>query len=491
MPKKRNNAWSRRKQQKQMLTARLIEISLKVDEYVYNRKQITNSEAEQFIKEVESYKTTCIRDERSLQVIEKLTRCMKAIILEHQEQADSDGTDDNNTHHQLNYRQPSVSPVYSMCEEDLTYFSQSVDATKNTKDVNEVNEIIDLCIDDDEVDYCNTASHGFIRPRPVTVEVDIHQAVSNLSLQEVPITEEPDTCSQSILNHFEPYVPMQETIKHTSGDNISNSLVINVDKSEKIANVKNYVPHIATNTIVKTPALIIRSDKMFKPISCNTATQKNTSTRNLGDTIEKLKGDSKTLKTVNYNERQDNIKQSNTLHPGPIITIDGQQRPVLTSKFPVVNSKEISQPTFSNPVHNSTSVPTNETNEILVKDKQNITNNVKQKTVELKKKRAPRKKKNVETKPENETKNPTAKRMSKQKTKLPSEPRTNSFDCSANTNTKVPIYNNQVINDLSWMENIRYVREIRLDENDQSLTVDDSFWDNYHLPASWNDSEFM
>lgn len=60
--------------QKQIITSRLMEISMKVDEYVYNCKPITNPEAEQFIKEVESYKVSCIRDERSLQVPTDCTR---------------------------------------------------------------------------------------------------------------------------------------------------------------------------------------------------------------------------------------------------------------------------------------------------------------------------------------------------------------------------------------------------------------------------------
>lgn len=52
------------------------------------------------------------------------------------------------------------------------------------------------------------------------------------------------------------------------------------------------------------------------------------------------------------------------------------------------------------------------------------------------------------------------------------------------------IYNENVQCDLSWVENLRYVREIS-QENDPTLSIfDDNFWNNFSLPNNWNDKDF-
>ncbi|XP_059045232.1 myb-like protein D [Achroia grisella] len=54
------------------------------------------------------------------------------------------------------------------------------------------------------------------------------------------------------------------------------------------------------------------------------------------------------------------------------------------------------------------------------------------------------------------------------------------------------VYNKTVENDLSWLENIRYVREVGTDETDTALTfLNESFWNDYTLPNGWSDLEFQ
>lgn len=54
------------------------------------------------------------------------------------------------------------------------------------------------------------------------------------------------------------------------------------------------------------------------------------------------------------------------------------------------------------------------------------------------------------------------------------------------------LYNKDVENDLSWIENIRYVRESRSDEFDPKLSyLNDSFWHNFELPGDWDDQDFV
>lgn len=415
---------------------------------------------------------------RNFQVIEKLTRCMKAIILEHREEADSDNMNSNICHLQ-NYRPPSVSPVYSMCEEDLTQFSQVVDTVSNTKDAIEVDEIIDLCIDDDENDSGKTATVDFIQPPPVTVEVDIQRAVSNLSLQELPAPEQPDTCSQSILNNFVTNEHIEQNLTNVSEEATAIYLVVNVDKNGKTFYAKSKLQNTEPSKIIKKP--LIRPNTIIKPKSSNTAMSQNINTKTLEDITAKLKIDSRVLKPTNHIVlHQDGNKEDHVSYPGSTKTIVHQDVPVFeSSKISVETSNATSQ------------LHPHETKKKLNKEQNVNTSNIKQKTAEPKKKRAPRKKKNVDTK-ENKAKSRQPKKMSTQKSKLPpSESDTNSFNNFPNTSTRIPIYNDQVINDLSWMENIRFVREIGVEENDQSLTLEESFWDNYHLPPNWSDSEFL
>lgn len=45
--------------------------------------------------------------------------------------------------------------------------------------------------------------------------------------------------------------------------------------------------------------------------------------------------------------------------------------------------------------------------------------------------------------------------------------------------------------DLSWIENIRYIREVHIEEYDQNLnSLTDSFWENCILPGDWDDRDF-
>lgn len=52
----------------------------------------------------------------------------------------------------------------------------------------------------------------------------------------------------------------------------------------------------------------------------------------------------------------------------------------------------------------------------------------------------------------------------------------------------VPIHNKAVANDLSWIENIRFVREIPSEEYESF--IQEAFWENYTLPDDWNDNDF-
>ncbi|KAJ8725926.1 hypothetical protein PYW08_004109 [Mythimna loreyi] len=350
MPKKRSTSWSRIKKEKQIITARLIEISMKLEDCIYKQKPISGWEAEKYIREVSSFKSQCSRDERSLQVIEKLTRCMKAIILDNQEPAIHTRNESISIPADV-VRARSLSPVYSIPEEDRSRLTQIAERA------NENIEIIDLSnIDDDDdsmLNETNNATAGYTVSKEA-VDVDIHRDMSSLSLRDLrePLDIEMSTetnSSQSILNNFEGVEQMEQ-------------------------NTRNI-----------------------------------TSQRTVADKFV------------------DNVTET-----------------------PLLNNRPIS-----------------------------TTGVIKENTATTKKKRGPKKKLKDE------------KKEIKQKKKTASRaPKTNN-EKTTTKNKIIPIYNKNVVDDLSWIENIRYVREIRADENDSKLHLDESFWDNFYLPANWTENEFM
>lgn len=52
------------------------------------------------------------------------------------------------------------------------------------------------------------------------------------------------------------------------------------------------------------------------------------------------------------------------------------------------------------------------------------------------------------------------------------------------------VYNKEVQNDLSWVENLRYVREISAEEK-IPVYYEDGFWESYSLPFDWNDGKMF
>lgn len=63
-----------------IITTRLIEISMKVDDYVYKHIPISETDAEKYMREVSAYKDQCGRDQRSLQVRNCLSRYLEVKI---------------------------------------------------------------------------------------------------------------------------------------------------------------------------------------------------------------------------------------------------------------------------------------------------------------------------------------------------------------------------------------------------------------------------
>jgi hypothetical protein len=60
-----------------------------------------------------------------------------------------------------------------------------------------------------------------------------------------------------------------------------------------------------------------------------------------------------------------------------------------------------------------------------------------------------------------------------------------------NVNETSTCNNNNDMDDLSWINGIKYVREIHVEEYDAMFNVpSESFWENYDVPVGWNDMDF-
>lgn len=68
-------------------------------------------------------------------------------------------------------------------------------------------------------------------------------------------------------------------------------------------------------------------------------------------------------------------------------------------------------------------------------------------------------------------------------TNIPTKPRVNVTLSALNTPCKL-------IEDLSWVENIKYIREIQIEEYSPLNGLSESFWNNCEFPADWDDGQF-
>ncbi|CAH1645840.1 unnamed protein product [Spodoptera littoralis] len=373
-----------------IITTRLIEISMKVDDYVYKHIPISESDAEKYMNEVSAYKVQCSRDQRSLQVIEKLTRCMKAIIRDHQELIND--TNHDNLIEVGDNRSTSISPVYSIPDEDRNQLTQVADE-RGDDDDDKVAKDIDI------IDLTNIEDEDNLNDKTTTeynVEVEIHRAAG-------------ETKGLKVVQH-NASIPKNDNL-------ISNKyLASNISKSQ-IQTCRDADRTCTINTS--------NQDANITQISQNKVT-KTSPTTNI---------------TAPYFVMPTNSHHEVT--KGCHILNNAKTSKVTNNKKKLVNSMTIA--------HSANSI-------------------------DIKKNKAIRK--------------TTDTTIVKNKHTLKMKKREGNITPVLEKRKKVPIYNKNVIDDLSWIEDIRYVREIAAEENDCKLQLEDDFWDNYYLPANWSDNEF-
>ena len=451
---------------------------------------------------------------------------MKAIIVDHQEQGTNPTIQNASSNACGDYRAGSISPVYSIPDEDRT-LTQIAEANPiNGMVANEDVEIIDLSnIDDDDDSIHNdtNASNTDSAGSRITVEVDIHRGMSSLSLRDAVDPLEKTSIdvnySQSILNNFEGnnVEQMQPNKMHAiSQEAVVSGVMGNVaNKGKTIQNDGNTafgkIPNKNITIVTESNKSVESSTAPNKPtVSASTNTNRKNITVQNKEPLKEIYTDKNLIMSPNQ-------KQNLNTNSSQVFYSATNEMPVTQRQTwydsnrtcTVKDSNKITRPAqifkVVNPVtiQNKTNFTVNTPNTFKSTRKENQPkkaiensrapfhnnspfNNTQASVVPeiattMKKKRGPRKKK---AKDEKETK-PKNKRVYRG----PNSYKENI--AVKETNKIIPIYNENVINDLSWIENIRYVREIKVDENDSKLNLEDSFWDNYYLPTNWSENEFI
>lgn len=324
-----------------------------------------------------------------------------------------------------------VSPVYSLPDEDRTFFIQDSvadernDINVSAKDI----ETIDLCDDDTLTSF------------QINVE-----AISNLSIKEN--VDPAVCCSQSLLDNYQmnDTGAMKGTV-YITDKQISN----NVDASFWSINTIQLGHSTGQSTVEDSVSKI----KFTKKETNTFGTEKiTTSGNNTAHTAKdaKLPLSKSSLNLTGQNKK---ISIQNSINKGE------KNKQIKTNKC---NRKR--KPKDNNQNNNKT----------VVKDKLGKEKTVTKKTI-----------------------NETIKICKETNVTLRSNGRninksgkvTTPVQTSTMSNSISKIYNKYIENDLSWMENIRYVREIATDEFDPKLEeFDENFWNSYSLPKNWDDQDF-
>lgn len=415
----------------------------------------------------------------------------------------------------------STSPVYSIADEDRTQFAEiaeerPVHVIEANKDIEKIDFSNIDDDDDDDLIHNKTSSAANNAASKIFVEVDIHKDMSSLSLRDVGDPSSDVNCSQSILNNFEglDHQPQQNK-RNIVAKPDAGGLLSNVTYEEKSINVMQAgsnttlgkILNEKTTPITESNETITTSIAPNKPIIlCNTKSNSKYKNDLVNKEPTSMINSVACSLTVNSNHN-DNITLSlPSLHP-------------ITNYIPVSQTQTLYDSNKTCTIHNSSQKLKDANhftepaqiykvvNPLIVEKVDELNLNIPPDIFNVAEKGKPPIKaaENAKALINNtaltQNDSTTIKKKRSRKKKVVNEKeikpknkkvyrRASKSNKSVKTET-IPIYNENVINDLSWVENIRFVREIQVDENDPKLHLEDSFWDNYHLPANWSENEFM
>ncbi|XP_063359902.1 probable serine/threonine-protein kinase DDB_G0283337 [Cydia amplana] len=457
------------------LTTRLIQISMKMDDHIYNDQLVTRSEAANFLQEIATLKLRCLpTNVRALQVIEKLTLFMTLILNE-----DGYTTNSHNQSFQITYEfAGSASPVYSLPDEDR---NMNNPGQNYIEDVN-VTNVTDDDVTHKEMDITNVTDDDVTGK-----EIDITDVTDdNVTHKEMDITNVTDdnvTHKEIVLSDQTKTVNISQVDDSTYNKNtIEDIEVIDItndsDIQQGIQNAKTYEQLDSierVNTGISTMTLQ-DNDGSLTQCDDNICSQSILDNYDNDITNEVCKENDRTkgvIMILNSEIKETRITDNVNKHYQINTSL-----PAMASNTTITDPKlMVSQPNNvavvnRKPVHSDFIENTDKGKKVTNKNNNN-----------LKRRRT---KKNKELKGDNAV---NSKHVSIHYSGKESNPKTVE---KPKKNKKVnEIYNENVENDLSWVENLRFVREISPNEYDPALTLlQDNFWDNFQLPGTWDDLDF-
>ncbi|XP_045445613.1 probable serine/threonine-protein kinase DDB_G0283337 [Melitaea cinxia] len=525
--------------EKKAIATRLMVISLKVDDYIYKNKPISLQEAQEYIKEIATYKLKCVNDERSLQVIEKLTIFMKSIINENNMCHDSN--------EYLNTESEAIKDGVTENTDDSKIIPNDTVTDINKKDWADEINIVDLTISkNDEQNESHTEVQN------ITMK-----AMSNMSLHNSVINLNGDTNdlqSPSIINGRNGYdfeLNSDSSILIQNGQNKNTHLTIagKYIKDFEAANIMgNNSKHI-DNKNIQTPSTINEGNGYGIGWNCDSSIliqeEQNKNTR-----LTFARNNITDLQIPNIINNISNQVDSNIQSPSLINERNGYgiglncDSPNLIQNdqytYSTIAENDIRDFEVTNVIENNNNQIGNNSNQKIQKlfgiDDKNIENkqnsiikdvktckclkndneiNVITPKVNDKKDKIEATVKNSKLKPKEKTvrtkkaiksidtdKNQNINKIRKKKgeiTKKNNKRNTktnvlNTFDSNSSKNNIVPELHKEKERkeDLSWIENLKYVREISKEEYDSTQTIEETFWNDLSLPVdfNWNDFDY-
>ncbi|CAK1581498.1 unnamed protein product [Parnassius mnemosyne] len=477
-----------RKEMTQMkfIKARLMEITLKVDNYIYKDKPISKRQAKTYLEEISSFITRCNNDIGYLQVIEKLTKYMNFIISSETTKAKvSKATNQDKIAVLATNTGSSLSPVSS------TPVNDKIQNQHNTDEISESNGNCDSnnnntnCQEDEQNARNKTAEIEKPRPEVSTIDNLISKSLDHLQasqniLENYIHAESIDNADALETNS----VFSKGECQNVNANVVSNYINKNVGNIiQDIASLKLTEKSVNNNNRQGTNEEILKTDALSKEKSALNAVTLNTTYHKIQiNTHEKIDEKTKTVNTqpsqltdvINVNVLTDGVNKKKVTFDNICNEIPTQNVTSLINmhngvegngKLPSSRIKKIEngvKPSYQNPQKKARST---------IKRQKKETSNCK---VEKKTKRNTNRKKIITACEDKSAENSN---------KI-------SLNTSSSLHPALNTINEKIEDDLSWLDQIKYVREV--DAREYCTVVkglDDNFWENETVP-NCDDEEF-
>ncbi|CAG5051099.1 unnamed protein product [Parnassius apollo] len=475
------------------IKARLMEIILKVDNYIYREKPISKRQAKTYLNEISSFITQCNNDIGYLQVIEKLTKYMNIIISSATSKAKVIKTTNQDKTAALatNTHGSSLSPV------SFTPVNDRIQNQHNIEEISESNGNFDLnnnntnCHEDEQNARNKTAEIEKLSPEVSTIDnlitnnSDHLQVSQNIlenfrakSIDNADIFETNRVFSQQGVCQNVNASAVSDYINKKIGNKNQNIASFDSESKSKVTqNVANYNNRQVTNEeILETDAL--SKEKVSNEKSALNAVTLNTSYSKIKiNEHEQLDERTKTVNNTQLSQINDEINVN-------VLTDDVDKKKVT---FNIPTQNETLPINMHKGEKGNGNISISRTNKIKKRIKNSNQNPQKKTRSTIKR----QKKDTSNCKAEKNTKRNTNKR----KTIKACEDKTaeNSNKISSNTSSSLCVVNTingKIEDDLSWLDQIKYVRVVDAREYCTFVQgLDDKFWENETVPKC-DDEEF-